>query len=58
MAHAVTPDPTTVIPDLIRDPVLRRHWIAVAETPDLIRGRNDNAASVPICQCHEFRKYR
>ncbi len=29
--------PLAVIPDLIRDP-----WIASAETPDLIRGRNDN----------------
>jgi hypothetical protein len=38
----VIPDSAAVIPDLIRDPVLRHHWIAGAETPDLIRGRNDN----------------
>ena len=30
-----------VIPDLIRDPVVGMHWIAGAETPDPIRGRND-----------------
>ena len=30
-----------VIPDSIRDPVPRTDWIAGAETPDLIRGRND-----------------
>ena len=38
---AVIPDLVFVIPDPIRDPVPRRHWIAGAETPDLIRGRND-----------------
>ena len=37
----VIPDLVFVIPDPIRDPVPRRHWIAGAETPDLIRGRND-----------------
>ena len=39
---AVIPDAAAVIPDLIRDPVPRHHWIAGAETPDLIRGRNDS----------------
>ena len=38
-SHA--PDLELVIPDSIRDPVPRSHWIAGAETPDLIRGRND-----------------
>ena len=38
----VIPDAAAVIPDLIRDPVPRHHWIAGAETPDLIRGRNDS----------------
>jgi len=54
---AVIPDSADVIPDLIRDPVLRHHWIAGAETPDLIRGRNDNAVSVLVGRCHEFRKH-
>ena len=39
---AVIPDSAVVIPDSIRDPVPRHHWIAGAETPDLIRGRNDS----------------
>ena len=39
---AVIPDPAVVIPDSIRDPLPRHHWIAGAETPDLIRGRNDS----------------
>ena len=46
---AVLPTSTTVIldllvviPDSIRDPLPRHHWIAGAETPDLIRGRNDS----------------
>ena len=34
----VIPDQQFVIPDSIRDPVLRHHWIAGAETPDLITG--------------------
>jgi len=41
------------MPDMIRHP-----WIAGAETPDLIRGRNDNAASVPVGRSHEFRKHQ
>ena len=41
-AATVLPTSTTVIPDSIRDPVPRHHWIAGAETPDLIRGRNDS----------------
>ncbi len=41
------------MPDLIRHP-----WIAGARTPDLIRGRNDNAASVPVQQCREFWKHQ
>ncbi len=40
----VIPGPRVVIPDLIRDPVPRGAWIAGAETPDLIRGRNDKCA--------------
>ena len=35
------PDQPVVIPDLIRD-----SWIAGAETPDPIRGRNDNQGAV------------
>ena len=38
----VIPDLLVVIPDSIRDPLPRHHWIAGAETPDLIRGRNDS----------------
>jgi len=38
----VIPNVEVVIPDQIRDPAPREHWIAGAETPDLIRGRNDN----------------
>jgi hypothetical protein len=30
-----------VIADLIRNPVLTRHWMPDVETPDLIRGRDD-----------------
>ena len=52
------PDSAAVIPDPIRDPLLRHHWIAGAETPDLIRGRNDNAACVLVGRCHEFRKHQ
>ena len=52
---AVTPDSATVIPDSIRDPVLRHHWIAGAETPDLIRGRNDSAAFDLIGSVMNFR---
>ncbi len=47
-AHAVIPDLLFVIPDSIRDPVPRQHRIAGAETPDLIRGRNDKVESVFI----------
>ena len=42
--RVVIPGPRVVIPDLIRDPVPRGAWIAGAETPDLIRGRNDKCA--------------
>jgi len=37
-----------VMPDLIRHPVSLDggHWIAGAETPDLIRGRNDSAEEI------------
>ena len=52
------PDSAAVIPDPIRHPLLRHHWIAGAETPDLIRGRNDNAACVLVGRCHEFRKHQ
>ena len=52
---AVIPDSATVIPDSIRDPVLRHHWIAGAETPDLIRGRNDSAAFDLIGSVMNFR---
>ena len=31
-----------VIADLIRNPVLARHWMPDVETPDLIRGRHDS----------------
>ncbi len=41
------------MPDLIRHP-----WIAGAGTPDLIRGRNDNIASVLVQRCREFRKHQ
>jgi hypothetical protein len=41
-SEGVIPDSKAVIPDSIRDPVPRQPWIAGAETPDLIRGRNDN----------------
>jgi hypothetical protein len=34
-----------VMPDLIRHPVHLASWIADVETPDLIRGRNDNGMS-------------
>ncbi len=37
----VIPDQLFVIPDVIRDP-----WLAGAETPDPIRGRNDNQGAV------------
>ncbi len=40
----VIPEEEVVIPGLTRDPVPREHWIAGAETPDLIRGRNDTSA--------------
>jgi hypothetical protein len=38
----VIPDPAVVIPDSIRDPLPRHHWIAGAETPDLIDNTDDH----------------
>ena len=37
----VIPDLQFVIPDLIRDPVPRMHWIAGRARNDIGRGRND-----------------
>ena len=53
----VIPESQFVIPDLIRDPVLHHHWIAGQARND--KGtRNDNAVSVVVGRCHEFRKHR
>jgi len=49
--HAVLPQRPVnkaVIPDSVRDPVPGEHWIAGAETPDLIRGRNDKPTGAAI----------
>ena len=43
------------MPDLIRHPVPGHHWIAGAETPDLIRGRNDDSAYLPSHQASAIR---
>jgi hypothetical protein len=51
----VIPNPAVVIPDLIRDPVLRDHWIA-----DRVRNDNRarNAASVLVGRRDEFRRHQ
>ena len=63
----VIPDLEFVIPDLIRDPVLRDHWIADRVRKDS-RVRNDsqacndnrarNAASVLVGRRDEFRRHQ
>jgi hypothetical protein len=54
----VIPDEEVVIPDSIRDPVPHDPWIAGAETPDLIRGRNDRLFVTLAQRRREFHKHQ
>ena len=57
----VIPNPAVVIPDLIRDPVLRDHWIADRVRNDS-QACNDNrarnAASILVGRRDEFRRHQ
>jgi hypothetical protein len=56
--EVVIPDEQVVIPDSIRDPVPHDPWIAGAETPDLIRGRNDRLFVTLAHRRREFHKHQ
>jgi hypothetical protein len=56
--QSAIPEERSVIPDSILDPVPQHPWIAGAETPDLIRGRNDRLFVTLAQRRREFHKHQ